>query len=134
MAQPLSGYTPASDTTLAFFRKDVERGDRQLESIMVSRVVMGEILTRLDQAEIDLEAVRDHRSLEFSYNTKVTTEADAALAKLAAVQKRALQSEWIVCGELLRILADTAAVPTDPTGECPKCARRRSGTPCTDHA
>lgn len=48
-------YKPASDSTLAFFRKDTEQPDRpQLESILISRVVMGEILARLDRAEAQI--------------------------------------------------------------------------------
>jgi hypothetical protein len=49
--------------------------------------------------------------------TVAEAERDAALDVIAAVRKRVLQSQWIVCGELLRIIdGSPAAVPTEETG------------------
>jgi hypothetical protein len=44
-------YQPASDACIEFFRKDVDGSRHQLETIMVSRVSLGELLARLDAAE-----------------------------------------------------------------------------------
>ena len=69
-------YEPASDTTLAFLRQDAEASDAILETVRVSRVVVGEVLARLDAAEARLAAAREKWMKALDMNTRSQERAD----------------------------------------------------------
>ncbi len=79
-------YQPASDTTLAFLREDAQCSNATLETVRVSRVVVGEVLARLDAAESQVAAAREKWMKALDLNTANRERADFAEARLSAAQ------------------------------------------------
>jgi hypothetical protein len=111
-------YEPASDTTLAFLRKDAEASAAILETVRVSRVVVGEVLARLDAAESQLAAAREKWMKALDLNTANRERADFAEAQLNARQ-------WGV-----NVEADTSP-PMPPYGSPERVAHDRDRSTST---